>query len=42
MTITSVSVLTSPDISVPFQIGADSLDFANRAVLSQESRTDGK
>lgn len=42
MTITSVSVLTSPNISVPFQIETDSLDFANGAVLSQESRTDGK
>jgi len=35
-------VLVSPQESDPFQIEADSLDFATGAVLSQQSTMDGK
>ena len=40
--ITSAPILMSPDNSRPFQIEADSSDFATGAVLSQESLEDGK
>jgi len=39
---TTAPVLVSPQESDPFQIEADSLDFATGAVLSQQSTTDGK
>jgi len=34
--------LTSPDTSAPFWIKVNSSDFTTGAMLSQESRTDGK
>jgi len=40
--VTTAPVLMSPQDSEPFQIEADSLDFATGAVLSQQSTTDGK
>jgi len=40
--VTTALVLMSPQDSEPFQIEADSLDFATGAVLSQRSTTDGK
>jgi len=40
--VTTAPVLVSPQESDPFQIEADSLDFATGAVLSQQSMTDGK
>jgi len=40
--VTTAPVLVSPQESDPFQIEADSLDFATGAVLSQQSTTDGK
>jgi len=36
MAVTTASVLVSPQDSEPFRIEADSLDFASRAVLSQQ------
>jgi len=42
MTIISASVLVFSDISILFQIEADSSDFTTGAVLSQESETDSK
>ena len=39
---TTASVLVSPQDSEPFQIEVDSSDFTTRAVLSQQSTTDGK
>ena len=42
MAITSVPVLASSNTSALFQIKIDSLDFATRVVLSQESKKDGK
>ena len=39
---TTALVLVSPQESDPFQIEADSLDFATGAVLSQQSMTDRK
>jgi len=42
MAVTTALVLMSPQDSEPFQIEADSSDFATRAVLSQQSATDGK
>jgi len=41
-TVTSVSVLVSPDNTKPFHIEADSLDFTTRAVLSQQLEADSK
>jgi len=40
--VTTAPVLVSPQDSEPFQVEADSLDFATGAVLSQQSMTDGK
>ena len=40
--VTTAPVLVSPQESDPFQIEADSSDFATGAVLSQQSMTDGK
>jgi len=40
--VTTTPVLVSPQESDPFQIKANSLDFATGAVLSQQSTTDGK
>ena len=40
--ITLALILTLPDNSRPYRIKADSLDFATRAVLSQENPEDGK
>jgi len=40
--VTTAPVLMSPQDSEPFQIEADSLDFATRAVLSQQSTMDRK
>jgi len=40
--VTTAPVLISPQDSEPFRIEADSSDFATRAVLSQQSATDGK
>ena len=40
--VTTTPVLMSPQDSEPFQIEADSSDFATGAVLSQQSTTDGK
>ena len=40
--ITSAPILALPDNSRPYRIEADSLDFATRAVLSQENPDDGK
>ena len=40
--ITSAPILTSPDNSRPFQIEAESSDFATGAVLSQQSKDDDK
>jgi len=40
--VTTALVLASPQESDPFQIEADSLDFATGAVLSQQSTADGK
>jgi len=40
--VTTAPVLVSPQNSEPFQIKADSSDFATGAVLSQQSMTDGK
>jgi len=40
--VTTAPVLVSPQELDPFRIEADSLDFATRAVLSQQSTTDGK
>jgi len=40
--VTTAPVLVSPQESDPFQIKADSSDFATGAVLSQQSTTDGK
>jgi len=42
MAVTTTLVLMSPQDSEPFQIETDSSDFATRAVLSQQSATDGK
>jgi len=42
MAVTTALVLISPQDSEPFQIKADSLDFATGAVLFQQSTTDGK
>src|SRR5271156_6318183 len=39
--VTSSPILVLPDDSKPFQIEADSSDFATGAVLSQESSKDG-
>jgi len=39
---TTAPVLMSPQDSEPFRVEADSLDFATRAVLSQQSMADGK
>jgi len=41
-TVTSVSVLVSPDNTKPFHIEADSLDFTTGAVLSQQLEADSK
>jgi len=40
--VTTVPVLVSPQELDPFQIEADSSDFATGAVLSQQSTTDRK
>ena len=40
--VTSAPILTLPDDSKPFQLEADSSDVATRAVLSQQSESDGK
>ena len=40
--VTTAPVLVSPQELDPFQIEADSSDFATGAVLSQQSTTDGK
>jgi len=40
--VTTAPVLVSPHESDPFQIKADSSDFATGAVLSQQSTTDRK
>ena len=40
--VTTAPVLMSPQDSEPFQVEADSSDFATGAVLSQQSTTDGK
>jgi len=40
--VTTAPVLMSPQDSEPFWVEVDSLDFATRAVLSQQSTTDGK
>jgi len=40
--VTTTPVLMFPQDSEPFQIEADSLDFATGAVLSQQLMTDGK
>jgi len=42
MAVTTALVLMSPQNSEPFQVEADSLDFATGAVLSQQSMTDRK
>jgi len=42
MAVTTALVLVSPQDSEPFQVKADSSDFATGAVLSQQSKTDGK
>ena len=42
MAVTTAPVLMSPQDSEPFQVEADSLDFATGAVLSQQSTADGK
>jgi len=42
MAVTTAPVLMSPQDSEPFQVEADSSDFATGAVLSQQSTTDGK
>ena len=39
--ITSVPVLTFPNIFMLFWIEVDSLDFTTRAMLSQEFKIDG-
>jgi len=40
--VTTASVLMSPQDSEPFQVKADSSDFATGAVLFQQSMKDGK
>jgi len=40
--VTTALVLVSPQDSEPFQVEADSSDFATEAVLSQQSMTDKK
>jgi len=40
--VTTAPVLVSPQDSEPFQVKADSSDFATGAVLSQQSTTDRK
>jgi len=40
--VTTAPVLMSPQDSEPFRVEANSLDFATRAVLSQQSTADGK
>jgi len=40
--ITTAPILTLPDNARPFQIEADSLDFATRAILSQQLPEDNK
>ena len=40
--ITSISILTSPNISTLFQIRTNSLDFVTRAILFQESKINDK
>jgi len=40
--VTTALVLVSPQDSEPFQVKADSSDFATEAVLSQQSTTDRK
>ena len=40
--VTTAPVLVSPQDSEPFQVEADSSDFATGAVLSQQLTTDGK
>jgi len=42
MVVTTAPVLVSPQDSEPFWVEADSSNFATRAVLSQQSMTDGK
>jgi len=42
MVVTTAPVLVSPQDSEPFQVEADSSDFATGAVLSQQSTMDGK
>jgi len=42
MAVTTAPVLVSPQDSEPFQVEADSSDFATGAVLSQQSMMDGK
>jgi len=42
MAVTTALVLMSPQDLEPFQVEADSLDFATGAVLSQQSTADGK
>jgi len=42
MAVTTALVLMSPQDSEPFQVEANSLDFATGAVLSQQSTADGK
>jgi len=42
MAVTTAPVLMSPQDSEPFQVEADSSDFATGAVLSQQSTADGK
>jgi len=41
-TITSISVLNFPNISILFWIKTDSLDFGAGTMLFQESKADGK
>ena len=40
--VTSKPVLLFPDDNSPFHVEADSSDFTTRAILSQQSRGDGK
>jgi len=42
MAVTTAPVLMSPQDSESFWVEVDSLDFATGAVLSQQSKTDGK
>jgi len=42
MAVTTAPVLMSSQDLEPFQVEADSSDFATGAVLSQQSMTDGK